>query len=284
MPILPELASFVRHAMEHPSPLSNRVRTLARFGYRQAHKRLVGKPLHVRWEGMDLEIPIDAKSASSAYYYGRLDYWEFAFLERFLRPGDCAADVGANVGIYTMFLAKLVGPGGEVVAFEPDPENLERIRANVSRNALGQVRIVAAAAGTTVGTARFLAAQDAVGHLATAADHAPSIEVPLTTMDATFPAGGPVFVKVDVEGFEIDVLRGSSALLARKLPLVWQLEFGSETDPRNDAVAALLRSHGYGFFRYDPAVRGLVACEWRHRLGNNLLAVRDLDQVLARLG
>lgn len=283
MPMIRELATFVRHALHHPSPWPNRAAALVRFGARQVHKRLVRAPLHVTWEGFELEVPPEAKFAAAAFYFGRPDWWEFAFIEKLLRAGDTAADVGANVGIYTLFLAKCVGAGGRVHACEPDPANLVLLKRQVERNQLSQVQLVEAAVGDRVGVARFAAGQDTVGHLATGPGPG-TIEVPLTTLDAVYPEAGPVFVKVDVEGFELDVVRGAQRLMARGRPLAWQLELLDHGPGRRpDDVARLLRDHGYAFFRYDPNSGALVAADWRKPDGNNLLAVRDLEAVLERL-
>jgi FkbM family methyltransferase len=284
MPFWTALYTFVAHVARRPEPARRRALALARFGYRQLHKRLTGDALVVPWEGLRLEVPVDAKSAASAFYFGRHDGWEFAFIERLLRPGDVVADVGANAGVYALFLARCVGPSGRVVAFEPERHNLALLRRQLDRNALAQVEVVEAAVGDRPGTARFLAHRDAVGRFAHEGEAvADVVEVPVTTFDARFPGDAPVFVKVDVEGFEVDVLRGAEALLARGGPLAWQLEISDGGAGRGpDVLAGLLTGAGYSFFRYDPRA-GLVAWDWRNPDGNNLLAIRDLPAVLDRL-
>jgi FkbM family methyltransferase len=64
------------------------------------------------------------------------------FLQRFLRPGDTATDVGANIDVYSLLAASVEDPG---VAFEPNPFNVERLRQRVLRNEFSQVHIIEAA-------------------------------------------------------------------------------------------------------------------------------------------
>lgn len=285
-----DLASFSGTVIRHPSPLPNRARAVARFAYRQLHKRLVKRPMIVRWEGTSLEIPLDSNSASAAYYFGRQDWWEFAFLERFLRHGDLVLDVGANVGVYTLFLAKLVGAAGEVLACEPEPGNLERLRRNVERNRLEQVTIIPAAVGAEPGTAEFAAGLDSVGHVVTAgtspeatSPEANLISVPLTTVDALCSGRTPIFAKVDVEGFEEDVLRGAEEQMAAGAPVCWQLELLHARPLESSRVAAMLEHRGYRFCVYDIRSNSLRRREWHAARGNNLLAVRDVERITERL-
>ena len=282
------LITFMHHVARHPAPLSVRANAVARFAYRQAHKRFAKASLMTRWEGLVLEVPADAHFAAAAYYMGRPDFWEFAFLERFLRPGDTVVDVGANVGVYALFLAKGVGPTGRVLACEPEPTNLDRLKRNIANNHLTQIELVESAIGARVGSVSFLAGQDTVGHMvdngaAGNANHsaASTLEVPITTLDALCNDTRIAFIKVDVEGFEVDVLRGAQELAKKGMPLVWQLEL--ELANGATPTVTLLKDAGYRFFTYDPVARTLVARGVRGRVGNNVLAIRDLDAVLERL-
>lgn len=149
-----------------------------------------------------------------------------------VRPGAVVYDVGAHVGIMSLGAAQLVGESGRVVAFDGDPENVERLRRNSARNGLeAQLQVVHAAVwsrtiqdgipfrrGATVrsqggveadGTRPVLAAGEI-------------ISVPAITLDDFVAAGGPPpqLVKVDVEGGEYEVLRGGAGLFAAQRPLI----------------------------------------------------------------
>ena len=279
---LQELSRFVRFVAYHPSGIGNRLSALARFVVRQVHKRITGHPLLVGWEGFELAVGTHSTSAAAAYYLGRSDWWEFDFIERFVRPGDTVVDVGANVGVYSLFLAKAVGPDGVVVASEPDPENAAALQENLSRNRLHHVRILQTALGDHDGVAPFKAGLRTVSRFANPGD-GDTVMVRMTTLDSVLGTAEPVFVKIDVEGFEDAVIRGSRALMQRGFPKVWQLEVDARRVEQSTRLAAALAPFGYRFLSWDPAGARLSPCSIERAGGNNLLAAVDLDAVQARL-
>jgi FkbM family methyltransferase len=152
--------------------------------------------------------------------------WNPAEYEAFraaVRPGAVALDIGANVGAYSLLLGQWVGPAGRVFAFEPAPEIFDGLRRHVALNDLSAVVTpIAAAAGARTATSRLIVA-GTVGEsrLASARDRdAATVEVALTTIDrfCSERALLPDFIKVDVEGFELDVLRGARETIRRAGP------------------------------------------------------------------
>jgi FkbM family methyltransferase len=149
-----------------------------------------------------------------------------------LRPGDVVYDVGAHLGSLALGAARLVGASGRVVAFDGDPENVERLRENSSRNHLNsRVQVVHAAvwshrsaSGISFRRGKSLPSQGGVesdGQRPVLGD-GEIISVPVTTLDDFVAAGGPVpqLVKIDVEGGEYEVLRGGASLFANQRPLL----------------------------------------------------------------
>jgi FkbM family methyltransferase len=274
------MSRFLRVLLRHPG-VDNRLAALGRFVVRQTHKRVVGGPMIVRWEGMQLAVTPDSTAAAAAYYLRRPDWWEFAFIERFLRAGDTVADVGANVGVYTMFMAKRVGPGGRVIACEPDAENAGALHVNVAGNALSQVRLVQAAVGEREGTIGFLSGRRTQSRIGLDAESTDTT-ARLTTLDALCHDHPPVFVKVDVEGFEDAVVRGAAALMRAGFPKVWQLEVDPQRTAQQARLADALTAYGYACFAWEPHAGALRRRDLNEPGGNNLLAVADLDFVHAR--
>jgi len=279
---LAELSSFVRFVLQHPSRINNRVGAFGRFLLRQTHQRIYGGPLIVAWEGLELHVEPNSTSAAAAYYLGRPDWWEFDFVERFLRPGDTAIDVGANVGVYSLFMAKMVGPTGTIIACEPDPENAAALYEHLQCNQLGQVQVVQAAIGEEEGTVGFLAGQRTVSRICPDADAAPS-RVRLTTLDDLSRGFSPVFVKVDVEGFEDGVVRGARTLMTRGLPKAWQLEIDPRRIEQTARLGLALGEFGYRSFTWNCKTRILQPQRPEETTGNNLLAIADINFVRSRL-
>jgi len=136
-----------------------------------------------------------------------------------VKPGDVVWDVGANVGLYTELFCQWVGNRGSVVAFEPWAESCQRIRQRLPDCSWLQVENVAL--GQTDATGRLVTGADSVdNHIQTEAEtldgNAASIPVVICRGDTVCNRLGrvPNVVKVDVEGFEEEVLRGMGDLLS----------------------------------------------------------------------
>ena len=132
-----------------------------------------------------------------------------------LREGARVFDVGAHQGVVAMMLADLVGAAGQVVAVEATPHNAETAARNARMNGLAQLHIVHAAGAETPGTLHFSPRMN--GHVATR-DEA-SLEVRAVTIDElTAEHGGPDVLFIDVEGYELHVLRGARETLEAHRP------------------------------------------------------------------
>ncbi len=169
-----------------------------------------------------------------------------------LAPGDLFLDVGANVGTYTVFAASL---GASVIAFEPAHDTAALLRENMALNGYHDVEVVEAAVGAAEGAVHFTAGLDSVNRV----DAHGGTSVSMVTLDSVMGDRTVAGMKVDVEGFEIDVLRGATRALADRRIALMQLEWndtsweavGTDRAP----VAELLDSFGYTLFRPDETGR-----------------------------
>ncbi|MFO0950009.1 MAG: FkbM family methyltransferase, partial [Isosphaeraceae bacterium] len=193
---------------------------------------------------------------------GNPETHEAAFLGRVLRPGMTVVDAGANHGIFCFEAAHFVGTSGVIHAFEPAPVTHECLIENLRVNGIGNVRVSRAALGAEPGAARFRV-HHAWSGLNTMADRDITwmgrtlvadevIEVPVVTLAGHAAAEGVThvdFLKIDVEGFELAVLRGARPLLAARAVGWVMFEVGDGTcknagvDP--DEVLAELHGQGY---------------------------------------
>ncbi|WP_242529326.1 FkbM family methyltransferase [Methylacidimicrobium sp. B4] len=151
-------------------------------------------------------------------------------LSRAIQPGMSYWDIGANVGFYTLLGSQRAGPRGQVIAIEPDPENVRRLRAAVARNLLENVQVVETALSSCEGT-MALERSGPMSHLRMGQEKltaAETILVAVSTMEKLAERiGAPDVVKMDVEGAEIEVFRGMGPLLRERKPL-FLVEFHSE--------------------------------------------------------
>jgi FkbM family methyltransferase len=171
--------------------------------------------------GASFHCDLRDEIAREVFFTGSYGPAETALLRAVLRPGATCVDVGANWGYFTLLAAHLVGPGGRVVALEPDPRVAARLRANVQANALGHVAVRQLAASDGDGTAR-LSGYDEDGSnwglSSLASTVGPrSFDVDTRPLDDVLDdtaAGDVDLVKIDVEGAELHVLRGMRRGLA----------------------------------------------------------------------
>lgn len=134
-----------------------------------------------------------------------------------IRSGDCIWDVGANVGYYTCLYSKRVADSGKVVAFEPSPANFNRLAERCA--GMGNVTLVRCALGRTDGNQHFRQGEDELGATSRITGNGTGCTlVEVRSADSLLAEGtvtAPNIVKMDVEGFEWEVLEGMSLLLKR---------------------------------------------------------------------
>jgi FkbM family methyltransferase len=141
---------------------------------------------------------------------------EYGAFREHISEGDVVFDVGANLGAYTTLFGQWVGPRGRVYSFEPAPVARGGLLRHVTLNGLAdRVVVRPEAMSAAEGTARFRAS-GLNGDNRLGDDSAQSIDVPTTSLDAfcRTHALRPAFIKLDVEGAELDVLRGARETLA----------------------------------------------------------------------
>jgi FkbM family methyltransferase len=167
-------------------------------------------------------------------------------------------DVGANIGFSTLLLAQAVGAGGKVIAFEPFPENVERLQKNIDLNDMAhKVQVIQRAVMHKNIKVPFLTYErDSMGHVDEVSREPDllqgKINVEGETLDHfVFQGENPVpdFLKIDVEGAEALVLQGATRLLAEVRPMMIIELHNPEAAGE---VWQIMSSSGYSFFRLEP--------------------------------
>lgn len=190
----------------------------------------------------------------------------YRLLGTVLREGDTVLDVGAHIGFFTAMAARIVGCGGRVVAFEPDPDSHRRLRHHVCLNELANVTLIEQPASDHPGETDFFVYAPGSGGNALwdpalhplnegRAARSEVRRMTATTLDAEvrrLGLGVPKLVKIDTEGAEQKVLEGARGLIAgRKVPfVVCELHgFGLERlGGSQESLRALMEGFGYSTF------------------------------------
>lgn len=184
------------------------------------------------------------------------EWAETAILPTFVRRGWTVFDVGANIGYYSLLLSRLVGPEGRVYAFEPNPLARARLEDHVALNSASNIEVTALALGERLGEGRFRFDPDApAGHAVpnwgswslARSRRSGNVSVTFSTADLVVRAcriERVHFMKIDVEGLELSVLRGAREILHRHRPFCL-VEFHAAAEPdleRLHKLQALLAS------------------------------------------
>lgn len=227
------------------------------------------------------------------------EYPTRAFIDAHLRPGDCFIDVGAHLGVYSLGAATLHPGAVKVVALEPHPLNVLTLLNQLARNGqLHAVEIVSSAAGAAPGFGRlwpfstmgnFISADRPDG----APDDNPPLTVPILPLDMLaedrpeLTAGGTI-VKIDVEGYEPDVVEGADRLLGSggvKAVIFEKSDFYAAPDrwARFEGMVERLRGHGFSIRWFPHAHLPCALIPWvaGNETGNLVAVAPDLDMEAA---
>ncbi|WP_157850047.1 MULTISPECIES: FkbM family methyltransferase [Kitasatospora] len=256
------------------------------------------------FRGAELAVPTASASIAAGLLGGFYEERELDLFEELCAHRRTVVDVGANLGVYACLAARALPADGMLVCYEPAPDNLARLAANLGRNP-GRpgltVRVEPHAVGPAEGRTTLELAED-IGLHRVAAPGGGGLAVRQVALDSRLPAlfaehGGPRRVdvlKVDVEGYDVHALRGARRLLARDRPVLFA-EFcppqlaGCGADA--EEFAALLAEAYDEIHVVDTARNTVTACTpsallaptYRARLVNVVAAARDEDrELLAR--
>jgi FkbM family methyltransferase len=243
-------------AYRRPSPLEAVGAAVARLVPRGAARRGLRALYHAalgRGRGMASTLPGgETVRVLPEYRHIGWNAVEYAAFRAAAAPGGTALDVGANVGAYALLFGGWMRPGGRVYAFEPSPAAYEGLRRHVELNGLADVvRPVRAAVADAEGTAALAGAdQQGTSRLAHPEEEGTQM-VETMTIDGFCEREGivPTLIKIDVEGWELEALRGARRTIARAgdglalfvemHPTVWR-----ERGLAADAVRAELDAQG----------------------------------------
>lgn len=189
---------------------------------------------------------------------------ELSVVEKLVYPGDSVIDVGANFGLYTRFLSEAVGENGNVYAFEPTFDMYRVLRNNAETLPLLNTQVFQMACSESVAELNFYIPRRPDGSLnyyeasvekETITGDFTVCRVPSTSLDrfaAAHVMGEVSFLKIDVEGHEIAVLKGAREILTEQRPKIFLEVNESLTDGGHGSqVRALIESFNYSIHVYD---------------------------------
>ncbi len=247
---LPYLDETIEDMLAFGSRQGRRIsELLAIVGGKDRHIRALEEQIELSCAGGDIPLPAvgmvlvrtsfgflaiqDDDPAAIAFHSSQIasEAGTVAVVDRLLEPGDCFIDVGANVGIYSLIAGRRVGPRGKILAVEPTPSTMRALRTTLAINGLSQVVDThECALGREEGTAT-LYREVTSGHnslLAPAEGTRTPHVVAVQRGDELLEQTKPSLIKIDVEGWELEVLEGLSRVLKRNKELSVVIEYSPE--------------------------------------------------------
>jgi FkbM family methyltransferase len=279
-----KIVSALRFNANHPLNRDRKFRAVAEYAIIQLAARLVPGDLCLEFPNRTRLMVSPHMKGAAHFITPRLcEFDDMSFVTHFLRPGEMFADVGANVGAFTVLASGVAG--AKTIAFEPSAETFEMLSRNVRLNNLAdRARPVNAVVGRSVGSVQFSSGLGTENHVAAAGEKENSVTVPMTTLDHEFAAQPATLLKVDVEGFETEVFGGAEKTLknqALQAIVVERNGSGNRYGYDEEALHVNLRRHGFSPCSYQPFARALSP------LGNdalgNIIYVRDVDAARQKL-
>lgn len=279
---------FARLARFAKKPWRDKYRS---FGFRWI-RTLPGIPLPLR-------LPFGAwwlaenDFAGAALLEGRFEDPERAFVARFLKPGMTVLDIGAHKGLYSLISALKIGSSGHVHAFEPSPRERKRLNQHIRLNRCRNVSVYDFALGESEGSADLFVVQGTETGCNSlrppdVVQPVRSIRVPVKVLDDVLrerQISAVDFIKLDVEGAELSVLKGAKRLLGgHHRPVILCEVQDQRTAPWGYAAIEIIkyvRSFGYSWFELDEfgAMRLLPMSELRYD-GNFVAVPKELGEPL----
>jgi len=198
---------------------------------------ILGRPQYAVATYRDFKLMVNLSEMTGGnLYYGRpgLDEYELDFLARFVRPGNIVFDIGANIGVYTLVFAKTAGNSGKVFSFEPVSSNFNLLSKNMELNQITNAELHNLALSDHVGVSEiFLNSQSGLSSFITTEYGTVfgTEKVRHTTLDKFVEKQNLHkldFIKIDAEGWEEYILKGTAHILKKFKPALFV-----ELNPKN---------------------------------------------------
>jgi len=265
----------------HPLTKNRRGAAFKRWLRWQLGSRLVPGAIVVNFvAGSYLLVRPGMTGATGNIYCGLHEFEDMAFVLHFLRPGDLFVDVGANIGSYTVLASAAVG--ATTMAFEPIPATFQSLLDNIHLNRMAdRVEAFNSAVGRSKGEIEMTVDRDTTNQAIQAGENysGQTAKVPVVTLDEALK-GRPVpkLIKIDVEGFESEVIAGAQAVLSNPAQQAVIMELNGSATRYGIDESALHRQmleFNYKPYTYDPMRRQLIDLAGQKSKSGNTLYLRQ---------
>jgi len=277
--------SIIKSITSHPLNQANKLAAIIRFIKWQVVVRLNPYPIIYQWTIKSrLIVKRSMTGATGNLYCGMQDFEDMGFLLHFLREEDLFIDVGANIGSYSVLASSHVG--ADTLAFEPTSNTFKYLEDNIRLNNISdKVNAFSIALGSVKGTCNLSNTQDGMNNHVSIENDSCTQKVKMEKLDDLINNYQmPILIKIDVEGYETEVIKGAQQLLQNqtlKAVIIELMGLGERYGFNEIQIHKQLLSYGFQAIAYDPIKRSLIPLDYFGK--RNTIYIRDLEFITHRI-
>jgi FkbM family methyltransferase len=286
--MIKKLSIPIKYISNHPLTKNNKWSGFSRFIRWQLKAKAT--PQIINWvENLKLSVTKSMHGATGCIYVGLPEFKDMSFLLHFLKEQDFFMDIGANVGVYSLLASGHNKCNS--ISIEPIPQTFQHLKNNIEINELNSmVNCINIGLSKQQEELYFTNDGDTVNHVVDKKG-SNTTTVKVDTLDNIFPqeVSSDSLLKIDVEGFEYNVLKGATNVLNNNnvKAIIIELNGCSERYGLNDGmVDELLVQNGFEKYDYDPYTRELSPIPQFHTEENTLYiketSIKEIELKLKR--
>ena len=278
--------NFFKFILSHPLTRENKCKAVKRFIFWQIKSRLFQSDIRISYvDNIFMLCRSGMVGATGNIYTGLHEFEDMGFVLHFLRPGDLFVDIGANVGSYSLLG---LATRAKVIAIEPIKEIFSLLMKNIIANDPDRkTRLINCGVGAKKERLKFTNNLDSMNHvLANNVDQKNAVSVSVRTLDELLFNDSPLLIKIDVEGYEQEVIKGANKTLSKHslLGIIIELNESSVRYKFDDNFLDLqLKAYGFKPFKYSPKSRKLTPLKGKNFDSSNTLYLRNIPFIKNRI-
>ena len=270
----------------HPLVADAELQAIFRFIKWQIKSRIFTRDFIHSWvAGSKFYVKNGETGLTQNIYVGLHEFADMCFLLHLLRKENQFIDVGANSGSYSILAGSVIG--ARVLALEPIPSTYTRLVANFNLNCIvGPSQALNLGLGSLPGSLYMTSSFDTTNQIVFEKNSAASIQVDIKTLDLVASDLIPTLIKIDVEGWESEVIRGGFETLQNPclLALIVELNESGERYGYFDIdILKVLNDFGFQPYIYDPFRRTLQQIPGKNPKGGNTIFIRNEQKVIRKI-
>ncbi len=278
---------IIKYITSHPLSGKHKIKSVYNFFKWQITQTLFPKMVEYPFVGNTKFYARKGMEAATANIYtGLHEFNEMGFLLHFLRSEDMFVDVGANIGAYTILASGYIGC--KSICIEPVLVTYDILLKNINLNKIAdKVDALNIGVGATKGILHFTKTKDSGNHVVLISDNKQEglLSVDVDSLDDVFKNKDcPLLIKIDVEGFEQEVINGAAKLLSNiqlKAIIIELIGEGKRYGFDEDNIRNQLLNYGFLPYQYYPYERRLSTHQTEK--SDNIIYIRDIDFVTDRI-